>query len=121
MNSEKCYNKTNVPEKSRSGIVEEQTTTAWVIFPEYTQYENRNNNLFWDKKFELKDAADAAVKFSWKKPIVARKWERPMQFGDFVLVSNNEESEWFKMVQCKDCNGYEWEVSSWDEVFGKNH
>mgnify|MGYP001196631660 CR=1 FL=1 len=35
------------------------------------------------------------------------------------MVSNSESahSEWFKMIECKDCNGYEWEVSSWEEVF----
>jgi hypothetical protein len=95
-------------------------TSAWVIFPEYTQWENKDHKLHWEESYDLKDAADYAVKYSWKKPITARKWERPMSFGDFVLVSNSESahSEWFKMIECKDCNGYEWEVSSWEEVFG---
>tara|TARA_B100000131_G_C17967627_1_gene553064 strand:- start:56 stop:463 length:408 start_codon:yes stop_codon:yes gene_type:complete len=93
-------------------------TTAWVIFPEYTQWENKDNKLFWDEDYELEAAADAAVKHSWKKPIMTRKWPRPITFGDFVLATNSRSSEWFKMVECKGCNGYEWETSSWGEVFG---
>tara|TARA_Y100000310_G_scaffold323856_1_gene384874 strand:- start:698 stop:1093 length:396 start_codon:yes stop_codon:yes gene_type:complete len=94
-------------------------TTAWVIFPEYTQWENKDNKLFWDEDYELEAAAEAAVKHSWKKPIITRKWPRPITFGDFVLTTNSKSSEWFKMVKCKDCNGYEWETSSWEEVFGE--
>ena len=100
--------------------IKRETTTAWVVFPEYTQWENKDNQLFWDKDLELEDAANAAVKFSWKKPVVSRKWERPVTFGDFVLVSNSNSSEWLKMVRHKDdSSGYEWQVSSWEEVFGE--
>ena len=100
--------------------IKRETTTAWVVFPEYTQWENKDNQLFWGKDLELEDAANAAVKFSWKKQVVRRKRERPVTCGDFVLVSNSNSSEWLKMVRHKDdSSGYEWQVSSWEEVFGE--
>ena len=88
--------------------IKRETTTAWVVFPEYTQWENKDNKMFWDEDYDLEAAADAAVKHSWKKPIMTRKWPRPVTFGDFVLVTNSNSSEWFKMIRCKGgCNGYE--------------
>lgn len=97
-------------------------TWAWAVFPEYTQWENRSHKLHWDDIHDLNDVADYAVEYSHRKPT---KWERPMAFGDFVQVRNSASphSEWLKMVPCECCDAryghYEWEVSSWEEVFGE--
>jgi len=99
-------------------ILNKPITSAWVVFPEYTQWENRKNKLYWEEDFELEETAEFAFRFSWKKPATTRRWNRPIGKGDFVLVSNMRTSQWLKLASAK--NGKRiWVWSDWDEVFGE--
>ena len=93
-------------------------TTAWVVLPEYTQWENRNNKFQWREDLSFEKAAESAFGFSWKKPISARPLPRPMGKGDFINVLTKEAGQWLKLASS--VNGQRtWVWSDWEEVFGE--
>ena len=103
-------------------------TSIWVIFPELTQWENKGHKLHWEGCHDLETVCDYAVKHSHDgREIITNKkqphkWKRGITFGDFIHAMNSKvktPSAWFKMVECQCCDGYKWEISSWEDVFGE--
>ena len=93
-------------------------TEVWVVFPEYTQWENRKNKSYYKQDLDYKKAAEATFQYSWRKPACARPWARPIGQGDFLYVTNSEGSQWLKLFKAE-CGKREWVWVNWEDVFGE--
>ena len=98
-----------------------ETTEVWVVFPEYTQWENRKNKLQYHKYLDYEEAAEATFRYSWRKPACSRPWTRPIGRGDFIYITHYPTvhgPQWLKLAES--ANGKrEWEQVDWEDVFGE--
>ena len=93
-------------------------TEVWVVFPEYTQWENRKNKSYYKQDLDYKKAAEATFKYSWRKPACARPWARPIGQGDFIYVKNHQGNQWLKLSKAV-CGHRQWVPVDWEDVFGE--
>ncbi len=91
-------------------------TFVKVVFPEYTEWENRGYEKIFKKSLDFKQSAEAIFSWSWRKPACARTWPRGIEKGDFIHVDCEYGKKWMKLTES--LNGKrQWDFVEKEDVF----